>query len=442
MIVYFTFAFATNLNPRNLIDWIRNKWEMHGRGKLMVKDLQSHKSKVAFVLYFVFTGTPHKFILRTLRSILQEAADMHLEGTMTAEDGEEQPITIILEIAIRAQVPRLKGVDTKDFDKLPWHIKENRKALHVEAKPEDMQELRELVQLAKECGIMALCLGKRAHISKVMDNNSTPGEIKRMVKFAMKHTNYQGSMTGKTITGIALLDGEVLPTAGGGAVSLRMVMLNYLKMKDKFSLFAKLHQTEELGPVLAIIPACSEAKTIVHMMINQVAAFLYYFLKDAALPVKFIMDLLRATCDATLVAEIKDCDWDLDTQTLTTPQEKKEDKGIDELKNAEWYKNAFDLQSLGKTTKPTANKDPEALFDLDANNSIKLIHNWHLKPTFTLKMDKDDESEAAAPAATARSATLPRKNPNKEAMSINDSVAEASPPQDEEVGDKHAAGGG
>ncbi len=137
--------------------------------------------------------------------------------------------------------------------------------------------------------------------------------------------------------------------AGGGAVSLRMVLLNYLKMGDKYSLFAESHRTEELGPVLAIIPLCSEAKTMVHMMNKQVVAFLYYFLKDAALPVKFIMDLLRATCDATLVAEIKDCDWDLNTQTLTTPQEKKEDKDIDELENAEWYKNAFNPRESNQT---------------------------------------------------------------------------------------------
>jgi len=118
-----------------------------------------------------------------------------------------------------------------------------------------------------------------------MDNNSPPGEIMRMVRFAMKHANYQGSMTGETITGIALLDGEVSPMAVGGVVSLKMVLLNYLKMKDMVSLFAELHQTEEFGPVLAFIPACTEAETMVHMMNKQVAAFLYYFLKDAALPV-------------------------------------------------------------------------------------------------------------------------------------------------------------
>jgi hypothetical protein len=126
---------------------------MRGGGKLMVKDLQSHESRVVFVLYFVCISTPHKYILRILCSILQEAAELHLEGTMTAEvDGEEHPITIISEISIRAQVLHLKGVDIKDFDKLPWHVKENnRKALHVEAKPEDMQELKDLVLLAKEC---------------------------------------------------------------------------------------------------------------------------------------------------------------------------------------------------------------------------------------------------------------------------------------------------
>ena len=158
-----------------------------------------------------------------------------------------------------------------------------------------------------------------------------------------------------------------------------------------FSLFAELHQTEELGPVIAIIPACTDAETMIHMMNKQVAAFLYYFLKDAALPVKFIMDLLQATCDATLVAEIKDCDWDLDTQTLTTPQEKKEDKGIDELDNAEWFKNTFDLQSLGKATKPMANKDPEALFGLDANNrkqSITDILHQPLSPWRRMRMAK------------------------------------------------------
>jgi hypothetical protein len=45
-----------------------------------------------------------------------------------------------------------------------------------------------------------------------------------MVKCAMGHANYQGSMTGETIFGIDMIDGEVAPTAGGGMVSLQMVL--------------------------------------------------------------------------------------------------------------------------------------------------------------------------------------------------------------------------
>ena len=261
-------------------------------------------------------------------------------------------------------------------------MKENRKALHVEAKPEDIATLKDLVQLAKESRIVALRLGKWAHISKVMDTDSTPGEIKQLVKFAMKHANYQGSMTGETIIGIAQLDGVASLTSKGGKVSLWMVMTTYLKMKDKFSLFAELHQTEDLGPVLAVTPACVEAETMISMMNKNVAAYLYYYLKNAALPERFLRNLLQETCDATLVAEIDDCNWEPSTGTLTTTQEKKEDEDLDELEGATWYKNAFDLQSLDKSIKSTTTRAPEELFDLDAAHSIKTIHNRHLKPTF------------------------------------------------------------
>jgi hypothetical protein len=61
-----------------------------------------------------------------------------------------------------------------------------------------------------------------------------------MVKFAMGHANYQGSMTGKTITGIYLINGAV-SLNGSGDITLRQVLFTYFKMKDKFSVFAELH---------------------------------------------------------------------------------------------------------------------------------------------------------------------------------------------------------
>ena len=71
----------------------------------------------------------------------------------------------------------------------PIHVKENRKVLHIETDPEDEAYLKELIHYAKERNLLALFLGKRARLSEVMDKNSTPGEIKGMVKCAMGHAN-------------------------------------------------------------------------------------------------------------------------------------------------------------------------------------------------------------------------------------------------------------
>ncbi len=95
-----------------------------------------------------------------------------------------------------------------------------------------------------------------------------------------------------------------------------------------------------------------------------------------------------------------------------------------------------------KTLKTTADKNPKALFDLDADAlSYATIHNRHLKPNNV--DDKDDESEALAPAANASPATSPRKNPDKETPENNDSMDNRDSPLSEEaVGDACAAVGG
>ncbi len=262
----------------------------------------------------------------------------------------------------------------------------------------------------------------------------------------MGHANYQGLMTGERIFGIGMINGEVAPTAGGGKVSLWMVLFSYVKMEDKFSVLMELHQTEELDPVLAIIPACAEAERLVQMMNKQIAAFLFYFLMtNAALPKMCVMDLLKATCNATLVDEIADCKWDPITQTITTPHKKKEDEDLEELENATWWNNAFDLKEIGKKpAKRAADKKPEALFDLNADAlSFATIHNCHLKPTFNVDSE-DSESEGTAPAANPSPATPPRKIPDKEATRTNESPSAtvSTPSEEAPVGDVCAANGG
>ena len=65
------------------------EWEASGGGKLQVKDKQSHESKVVMALYFVYTGTPHRIILKTLNLILRDATSIKEHERMELKDDEE-----------------------------------------------------------------------------------------------------------------------------------------------------------------------------------------------------------------------------------------------------------------------------------------------------------------------------------------------------------------
>jgi hypothetical protein len=138
------------------------EWEANGGGKLQVKDLQSQESKVVMALYFVYTGTPYHIILKTLNLILRDATSIKEHERMELQDDEEYKAPPTPGISIRLQVPCLKGMDTSSYDKLPYHVRENRKALHIKTDPEDEAYLKDLIQFAKKRNVLALFLGKRA----------------------------------------------------------------------------------------------------------------------------------------------------------------------------------------------------------------------------------------------------------------------------------------
>ena len=92
------------------------------------------------------------------------------------------------------------------------------------------------------------------------------------------------------------------------------------------------------------------------------------------------------------------CTWDSDSGTLTTQQEKAEEKNHVVLETASWFKDAFtDLGSTidGKSKKPAP--PPESLFNLEDDRSVKTVHHHH---------------EVEQEAITAGN-TPPRKGKNK-----------------------------
>jgi len=214
--------------------------------------------------------------------------------------------------------------------------------------------------MVKENDLVTKMWGKHAHVSEVVDMESTASEIKRLIKVAQSHTNYQCSVILEDIIGIINLDATapIFDEESNqflGNLSLHQVLLSYLHLSDDHQLVAEVHQSDEImGPVQAVIPNTPEAERMILMMNKNV------------------LELVRKSCCPTQLSEITNCTWDSDSGTLTTQQEKAEEKNRVILETASWFQDAFpDLgstMSAEKSKKPA--RLPETLFNLEENRSV------------------------------------------------------------------------
>ena len=207
--------------------------------------------------------------------------------------------------------------------------------------------------MAKENNLVTKMWGKHAHVSEVIDKESTPSKIKRLVKVAQSHTNYQCSMILKDIIGITNLDATagIFDDETGkylGMLSLHQVLLCYLRLSYGHQLIAEVHQSEEImGPVQVVIPNTPKAERMILMMNKNVPAYVGNMLKDQGMPETFLMELIRKSCCPTQISEMATCTWDSDSRSLTTQWETTEENNHIVLETASWFKDAF--ADLGST---------------------------------------------------------------------------------------------
>ncbi len=200
---------------------------------------------------------------------------------------------------------------------------------------------------------MAKMWRKHAHISKVVNKDSTLSEIKQLIKVAQSHTNYQCSLLLKDIVRITNLEATAPIFDNNshtllGILSLCQVLLHYLRLSNGHQLFAEVCQSNEImGPVQAVIPNTPEAEQMILMTNKNVPVYIGNVLKDQGMPELFLMDLVENSCCPTQVLEIMNCTWDPDTGTLTTQQEAADEKNRVVLEKALWFKDAF--ADLGTT---------------------------------------------------------------------------------------------
>ncbi len=161
-------------------------------------------------------------------------------------------------------------------------MQNNRKVYHVECDRRFATGLKRLTQLAKDFDIEVDWWGKHAHVSEVVDKDSSPLEIKRLCRVAQVHTNYQCLMIVEEIQGITNLNGWTTVKwrdANGqeslSRMTLRQVLTKSLKISDGNFLFAEVHQLPApLSPVHVVVPHTPEAEQMILMMNKNFPAYL------------------------------------------------------------------------------------------------------------------------------------------------------------------------
>ncbi len=355
---------------------------------MRVKELQSFENETILCLLNVFTTTNKKTVLAELCQILSKAQELaqDINATEFFWDAEELPKHSTLPaLELWLVNPKTPGQYTSQYQKLSWRVQANRKVYHVECDRRYTTDIKHLMQFAKENKLVTKMWGKHAHVSEVVDKDSTPSEIKRLARVAQVHCNYQCSMSLKDVVSITNLNGEAILNEVGLSTplrfTLRKLLLQYIRLSNGCQLLAEIHQSSNvMGRVQAVIPNTPEAKQMILMMNKNFPAYVGHLLRDQGLPDDFLIELFNCSCCPTMILEMGSCTWDSDSGILTTPQESAENQNLAELEKVAWYKDAF--KDLGTAKQGRLKPPPESLFNLDEDRSIKTIHlhndNWLL----------------------------------------------------------------
>jgi hypothetical protein len=293
---------------------------------LKVKELQSFESETILCLFNVFTSTPKQTVLAELCDILSKAQDLaqEMDTTEFFWDAADLPTNSTLPALELCLVnTKTPGQDTSHYNKLSWRAQANRKVYHVECDRRYAIKIKHLAQFAKESNLVSEMWGKHAHVSKVVDKDSTPSKIRRLMRVAQVHCNYQCSMILEDVVGITDLNCQaVLHEVGMNMplhFTLHQVLLHHVCLSDRHQLLAEIYQSNDvMGRVQVVIPNTPEAEKMILMMNKNFPAYIGNVLRDQGLPNSFLMELFKRLCCPTMMSEMSLCTWDPNSGVLTT----------------------------------------------------------------------------------------------------------------------------
>jgi hypothetical protein len=292
-VFYFTFAFARDTAPEDLILRVVHEWHRIGGVRLQIKELQTFKSETILSLFNIFTSTNKKILLAELQEILAEAQSrvQELDATgfwWSSEDTGPKSTLPACELCLIN--PKLPGQDTSHFNKLSWWVQANWKVYHVECDCCFSKDIQHLMHYAKDLDLVTKYWGRHAHVSEVVEKSSSPRKIKHLIQVTQRHTSYQCSMILEDISGIVNLDGStVVKDEETGCeiifITLRSVLLKYLRLSNGHQLIAEIHQSSEpMAPIQAVVPNTHEVERMIVIMNKNFPAYVGNVLRDQGLP--------------------------------------------------------------------------------------------------------------------------------------------------------------
>jgi len=249
--VYFSLIISSSVEPKKFIQRCFHEWARNGGTRMHVKELQYIHTETVVSMFRVSTATQKDAVIGELKMILMKAQDLAHDEDITKFDFSMDPDIpyeeMLPAINLGVQNAKLRGQDLSLFNKLSNRAQYACKSWHVKVASKFAHRMKDLVQYAKDLGLVEKYWGKHVHLTEVTDSLSNLRETKNQVNLAQSHNNYQMSMMAEDLLGAILLDKTLdiihpVSNAITSMLSLCDVLLNYLKMSDGHSMIAEVHQ--------------------------------------------------------------------------------------------------------------------------------------------------------------------------------------------------------
>ncbi len=145
-IVNFSFVFLYNKDPEKVLGRIKQEWRKGGGKRLYIKELRTHEAKGTTVLYLLHNKGTESTLHAEAIIIMSNERDQEAADSMNDFPWAEKALPVF---AFSRKVPNIPGQDTQKMQKMPWKMKDFRKALHIVCGKDHVLHIQALMEVAK-----------------------------------------------------------------------------------------------------------------------------------------------------------------------------------------------------------------------------------------------------------------------------------------------------